>query len=471
VINSQDKLPAAGGLATAGFESSPIKAPAAQPLASANRPASSGPAPAARTEERLAPPPAASLSHALQRGFDLILRFFTSLRLTVACLVLALVLVFFGTMAQDPIGLYLSQDNFFHSFFVPAAPMWAAIKKALEMVHIYLRPSTVADVLYGSRVPVFPGGYLIGGVLLINLVASHFKRFALTRSKAGIWLVHAGLILMLLGQFGTDRLSRESTLHLREGQSLNYSETEREAELAVIDTTDPQADTVVAIPQGRLSTGKTLRPPDLPFTLRIKQFFPNSSVTDRAADATAPPAADQGFGPRVTVQDLPRVTAMDQRDVPSALVELLTPQGSLGTWLVSEHIDRPQTFTWNNRNYELALRPRRFYEPYSIQLLKFQHDIYPGTDIPKNFSSRVRLERPDTGEKREVLIYMNNPLRYAGQTYYQLSYDEDNHGTVLQVVHNPSWLTPYFSCVLVGAGLLVQFATHLLGFTRKRRKA
>jgi hypothetical protein len=33
---------------------------------------------------------------------------------------------------------------------------------------------------------------------------------------------------------------------------------------------------------------------------------------------------------------------------------------------------------------------------------------------------------------------------------------------------NPSWLTPYFSCVLVGVGLVVQFIQHLLGFAKKR---
>jgi hypothetical protein len=218
-------------------------------------------------------------------------------------------------------------------------------------------------------------------------------------------------------------------------------------------------------------SSKAIRHSDLPFTLRIKDFFPNSSVSDRAADATDAPAANQGIGTRATVKDLPRVTEMDKRDVPSAVVEVVTPQASLGTWLVSEYINKPQTFTWNNRTYQLVMRPRRHYKPYSLQLLKFQHDIYAGTDIPKNFSSRVVLDRPDTGEKREVLIYMNSPLRYAGETYYQASYDEDNHGTILQVVHNPSWLTPYFSCILVGAGLLVQFAMHLVGFTRKRRTA
>jgi hypothetical protein len=135
---------------------------------------------------------------------------------------------------------------------------------------------------------------------------------------------------------------------------------------------------------------------------------------------------------------------------------------------VSAYLNEPLAFTHNGRRYEMELRLMRFYKPYSLHLVEFRHDKYPGTDIPKNFSSRVRLTRPDRGESREVLIFMNNPLRYAGETYYQASFDTDNQGTVLQVVRNPSWLTPYFACVLVGIGLLVQFTQHLLEFARKR---
>lgn len=384
----------------------------------------------------------------LDQFLDRLIKVFTSLRLTVVCLALGLLLVFFGTLAQVDLGLYKAQNEFFRSFLIYWGPKGASWK-----------------------VPIFPGGYLIGGVLLINLFASQFKRFVFTPSKIGLWMVHVGLILLLLGQLLTDLLSRESTLHLREGEARNYSETEREAELAVSDVTDPATDKVVAITQGVLTRQQSIRPGDLPFTVQVKQFFANSTVEERAASAAQPPAATQGIGPRATVKELPRVTEMDRRDVPSAVVEIVTPQGSLGTWLVSEFIEQPQSFTLDNRTYELALRPRRHYKPYSIQLLKFQHDVYPGTDVPKNFSSRVLLQRPGTGEKREVLIYMNSPLRYAGETYYQSGFDPDNHGTILQVVHNPSWLTPYLSCVLVGLGLVVQFATHLLGFTRKRRAA
>ena len=294
-MKSQDKLPSGAGVATAA---APVRlnrgSSSAAKLADRSRtlPLPIPSSARARETGALRPPP--PIARGLDRALNILIRFFTSLRLTVVCLALALVLVFFGTMAQDPLGLYLAQEKFFRSFFVSAAPMWAAIKKALEMLHIYLRPSTAADVLYGSRLPVFPGGYLIGGVLLINLMASHFKRFAFKASKAGIWMVHAGLILLLLGQLGTDLLSRESTLHLREGEAKNYSETEREAELAVIDTTDAQADKVVAIPQGKLMSSKSIRHAELPFTLRIKEFFPNSSVSDRAADATGAPPANPG---------------------------------------------------------------------------------------------------------------------------------------------------------------------------------
>jgi hypothetical protein len=384
----------------------------------------------------------------LDSFLDRLINFFTSLRLTVVCLALALVLVFWGTLAQVDLGLYKAQNEFFRSFIIYWGPKGAS-----------------------WRIPVFPGGYLVGGVLVLNLVASQLRRLTFTASKIGLWMVHVGLILLLLGQLLTDLLSRESTLHLRDGESRNYSETEREAELAIIDSSDPGADKVVAIPQGVLASEKSISPGDLPFTVRVKQFFGNSLVANRAADAAQPPAATQGIGPRATVQPLPHVTEMDKRDVPSAVVEIETPQGSLGSWLVSEYIEQPQSFTCNNRTYQLAMRPRRLYKPYSIQLLKFQHDVYPGTEIPKNFSSRILLQHPQTGEKREVLIYMNNPLRYAGETFYQSGFDPDNKGTILQVVHNPSWLTPYFSCVLVGVGLVVQFATHLFGFTFKRRTA
>ena len=114
------------------------------------------------------------------------------------------------------------------------------------------------------------------------------------------------------------------------------------------------------------------------------------------------------------------------------------------------------------------LRPKRFYKPFAIELIQFRHDRYAGTDIAKNFSSRIRLIDPSKHEDRESLIFMNNPLRYRGFTFYQAGFDNNDATTILQVAQNPSWLVPYISCGLIVAGMLLQFGMHLVSFVKRR---
>lgn len=391
-----------------------------------------------------------------------------SLRLTLVLLFLSLILVFLGTMAQEPLGLYLAQGRFFQSAFVDAASMVAAIKKTLQMLHIYLPPATAAEVLAAPYVPVFPGGYLLGSLLVINLTAAHISRFKFSWKKSGIVLVHAGLILLLVGQLCTDLVANESSMRLTEGQTSQYSESDRRTELTIIETSAPDRDRVVAIPDSRLATGASFSIPEIPFTLKVNRHYANSVITNRA-DVPSAPAATAGFGVRFAPVELPRVTAMNQVDVPSLFLEIQTPEGPLETYLVSEHINRPQVVTYKDKTYEIGLRRRRFYKDFSLTLLDFRHDKYPGTEMARNYSSEVRLRNPKTGEDRQVLIYMNNPLRYQGLTFYQASFDpRDERVTILQVVRNPAWLTPYFACVVVGVGLAVQFGIHLVGFVRRK---
>lgn len=63
---------------------------------------------------------------------------------------------------------------------------------------------------------------------------------------------------------------------------------------------------------------------------------------------------------------------------------------------------------------------------------------------------------------------MNQPLRYAGKTFYQASFGKGDTLSVLQVVKNPGWLLPYISCVLVALGLILHFAVSLGRALRKR---
>ncbi|HVU23686.1 MAG TPA: cytochrome c biogenesis protein ResB [Opitutus sp.] len=373
--------------------------------------------------------------------------FLVSLQLTVVLLALSLVLIFAATLDQVNLGVWAVQAKYFRSFFV----FWHA-----------------GDVM----IPIFPGGYLIGGLLFFNLVAAHVYRFKFSWRKSGIWLTHAGLILLLAGEFFSGILQQEYQMGLVPGESKNFAESYRKNELAVIDTTDPQFDDVVAIPEKFLEHKAEIQQPRLPFRVVPRLYYPNAVLSLRSgATSDLPQLATKGVGPQLVVTPVPVTYKEDERNWPAAFVELIGPDGSLGTWLVSAQLAASQTFECAGHSFRLGLRWTRAYEPFSLTLLKVQHDVYPGTDIPKNFSSRVRINTPDHRGDREVLIYMNNPLRYSGLTFYQYQMNSENDTSVLQVVHNPSWLLPYISCALIVLGLLVQFAIHLTGFARKRRAA
>ena len=109
-------------------------------------------------------------------------KFFTSLRLTVVLLAFGIVLVFIGTIAQADEGLYNAQTRYFRQWLVVGVNM------------------------FGKRIPLaLPGGYLIGTLLLVNLLAAHIQRFQWTWKKLGIHLTHAGVMLLLVGQLTTHR--------------------------------------------------------------------------------------------------------------------------------------------------------------------------------------------------------------------------------------------------------------------------
>jgi hypothetical protein len=394
-------------------------------------------------------------------------RFFSSLRLTIVCLGLALVLVFAGTLAQVRLGLYVVQAEFFRSFLIywtPQGSHW--------------------------RIPVFPGGWLIGLVLLVNLLAAHIQRFHFSRRKIGLWLVHAGLIVLLAGFFLTDIFQIESQMRIEVGETKNYAEDSRRNELVVLDVTSPDHDDVVSIPQSVLEQGGEIHPAGLPFALRVKHYLANS-VPAGPMSGGEKLKAGNGIGQRLLFSAASLAGRMDDENKPAALIEVVAGKEAIGDWTVSTwltkrpwsealqgefgelfgaRIDGPQGFKYGGHNYEIALRPVRYYKPYTITLREFKHDVYAGTDIPSNFSSRIHLNDPARGEDRDVLIRMNSPLRYGGEAYYQASFEPGDKVTILQVVRNPAAATPYVACALIALGLVAQFLTHLFGFARKRAR-
>ena len=378
-------------------------------------------------------------------------RFFVSLRLTVVLLAFSIILVFIATIDQVHLGIWAVQREYFQSFVA----FWRIpIGDSFKLV-----------------VPL-PGGYLVGGLLFINLIAGYLYRFKLTWKKSGIFVSHFGLVLLLVGELVSGLWQEDFQMRLDEGQTSNFSESPRFNELAIIDTTDPKFDDVTAIPEALIERGAPIQHPQLPFRIVPRTYYPNSQLQMRNQMSNPPPAlATQGMGTDIAVTSIPITSKPDEVNVPAAAIELVGTQGSLGTWLVSTVLGGEQTFTHEGHTWKLVFRPQRFYKNFSLTLQKFSHDRYAGTDIPKNFSSRIRLKTDDGKTDREALIYMNNPLRFASLTFYQAGFQNNDRTTVLQVVRNPGRALPYIACILMAFGLVVQFGFSLKSFIDKRNKA
>jgi hypothetical protein len=381
-----------------------------------------------------------------------------SLRLTVVLFALSFVLVFCGTLAQVDNGIKTVVDNYFHSWLA-----WIPFQIFVPRTRLV------------SGGTWFPGGWIVGGGLLINLLAAHAIRFRFTWKRAGIIMLHAGIVLMLVGEFVTAKLGVEARMSIDEGASANYVEDTRHFELAVIDPSDPAGDLVVSVPASLLQTGARVRDDRLPFDIEVTQFVKNSdlekkpSAADRATDGYAK------FFRAVERRETAGTDTQQKIDAPAAYITIRRKGGdeTLGRYLVSAWFSNkgapPQSVDVGDKSYGIDLRFRREYLPYSMRLLEFRFDRWPGTNIPKNYSSEVRLHDPEHGPDRDVLIRMNQPLRYQGQTFYQSSFDEDTEkSTVLQVVHNPAAWIPYVSCLMVFAGMAFHFGLHLIGFLGRR---
>ena len=378
---------------------------------------------------------------------DKLAKFFkpiASLKLTIICLACALVLITVGTLDQVNIGIFEAQNRYFKSFFL-----------------YFPLPGT------DLKIPWFFGGYTIGGILLINLIAAHVARFKFTWKKAGIVVLHSGLILLLIGQLLTSLFQVESQMRLDQGEARNYSESFYHDELAIIDSSASDSDQVISIPDSKLRKGNRVNLPLDSLEVALGDYYPNSALIN----PSQLPSSDYPhlkLGPMAVAVPVAKTYKQDERNMPAASVSVFQNGKSVGAWNLAGGFPRPITFQAGGKSYQIVLRPKRYYKPFFVRLDEFRHDRYAGTDIAKNFSSRVRLIDQNKHQDRESLIFMNHPLRYAGLTFYQAGFDNNDHTTILQVVKNPSWLIPYVSCALMALGMIVQFGMHLTSFVRRR---
>ena len=306
--------------------------------------------------------------------------------------------------------------------------------------------------------------------------------------QGGNVLLHLGVGLLMVGQFVFGDRQLEQRLSLIEGESSNTLVNLDKVELTFIEN-EADEDTVVGIPGSRLMAAQRdeskLSHPLLPVDVRVLEYFGNSKLVDTDADNLA----TTGMGKEVQAKQTRKSGGVDSEvNLAAAYVELLDKESgkSLGTHLVSQSIsdreillpgqqavDRFDEVTVGDSTYNLGLRYHREVKPYWVQLKDVRRENYSGTDTPRDYTSEIRIFDPATGEDRHERVWMNNPLRFRGETFFQSSYTALPTGkelTGLQVVQNSGWMIPYVACSITALGMLVHFLTTLARFTNRRER-
>ena len=411
-----------------------------------------------------------------------LLQALASLRFTAILFVLTLIIVFFGTLAQKRDSLNTVLDEYFYCWLA-----WVDLNLISDFTQVFLKGVR----LYGTdedpgrlRIP-FPGGFTIGWVMVVNLVAAHIVRFKLTWKRAGIWVLHAGVIVLLGGEFIRANYAIEDQMRLSEGQSANYLYSLDKSELVFLRPAGSGSDEVVSLPGQMIENAVGALPishPELPFDVEVVQYMKNTSDPARPISGPVPVKfgeknlATAGLGLAVRLNAEKEISSIkgDRKiNLPGCYVTLREKSNgkAIGTYLFGTAIDDLQP-VGPDGEWRAAFRLKRTYLPYSIQAIKVERINWPNTDKPKEFKSTVRLENPTTQESREVLIEMNRPLRYEGRTYYQSTMDTGGPAnlTGFQVVQNPGSHIPYVACTLITLGMAFHFLLKLIDFLNRRAR-
>ncbi len=360
-----------------------------------------------------------------------------SLKITVVCLILLLVLTAWGTIYQASYGLYAAQTRFFHSWYF----------------------------LVGAFFP-FPGAQLVMWVLFVNLLASMIFRVKYSITNAGNILTHGGLLFLLAGSFVTYRYATESYLPLQEGEVANVSLDRRTWELAVwIEPVEGLEKKVTALEIGADQLGAELDFREFGFIARLDKYYKNSDA--------APGPAEMGWienseGIGSLISRKPYSDPED--DFPGAMLTILGASGPDRNTLLYGGQENPNTFSVAGKTVQILLRRKRHPLPLALKLIDVRREDYSGTGIARSYESDVDIQ--GAGLERRTRIYMNHPLRHGDYTFFQSSYSKGRNGketSVFAVVENGGRWIPYVSSLVIFSGMVLHFVIMMFG-TRNRTR-
>lgn len=374
------------------------------------------------------------------KKLDKVIQFLASFRLASILLLLLMALTWFGTLEQVDHGLYNTIQKYF---------TW---KNFIVLPDITIN---------GKLLPIpLPGAYWVSALLFFNMLLGGVIKMKKTPKKAGIFISHLGILLLLLGGFVTHHFSKRGNMALYEGETADYAQSYHDHSIEISELNEAgEVINVSVIPHSILqkvrksgATAQAITHSTLPFSFEISHYLKNCRprrVGPVAAGGT--PSVD-GYALFET-----ELNKADEANLNGCYVKTSTGED----FLLFSGAFAPYILKHEGTNYSIALRKAIWKMPFEVHLKDFNVEFFP-TGKPKKFESYVT--RTENSLNEEVKIYMNHPMRHNGFTFFQASWGPQEGGlnqrlySVFEVVKNPADQWPFYSIVVTSFGLIGHFA-------------
>ncbi len=390
----------------------------------------------------------------------LVYRLFTSYGLATVVLVFMTLITLLGTLYQVDNGLFAAKQKYFFSY--------AVIQPLSENFNI-----------------VLPGGKLLMILLFINMTLGAIVKVKKRMRGFGLLVSHFGMLMLLLGGFVTHEMATDGNMVLYPGMKSNRVQSYREWQLEILpvseDNKAEKAWIISAAAMESIGEGeeKNFPLPELPFDAVVSNY----STHAQPIPATAPMAA-QAKGKEIDGFKLFAMDEIEDGNMPGCYIEFKAKEGDEKVdailWAYSSGFgpgDKPMPFLFEigGKKFAAQLVRKSWTVPFEIRLDEFIFERHPGVSMARNYESRVtRIEKDQPDKALE--IKMNEPMRYAGYTFFQESFGPqgakpgDRMFSQFAVANNPADQWPLYALIITGAGLAFHFVVKLFEFIERATK-
>lgn len=383
--------------------------------------------------------------------------FLSGFHLATVTFVLLLILTWLATLEQIDSGLYPTLRKYFS---------WES-------------PWLIPEI-NGRKIPfIFPGGYYVCAVLLLNMILGGIIRIRKGWRQAGNLISHFGIVFMLIGGGLAFHFSERGNMQISEGKSSNVAEDYHEYVVEIAKIKNGEVGKIHVV-RGRwltdlkAGTSRIFDFKSIPFAVEISGYLVNSAPENLQIN---PPKRQERAVDGYYLEEK-KNSVEAERNIAGCYARIVSKDGKKSEpfilWGAQNH---PFTVSIGEEKFTISMRKRLWPMPFTVELDKFTAEFHAGTSRPEKFASQIR--RIENGQEAKVTIEMNEPMRYEGFTFFQASYGPpearpgDKMYSVFEVVKNPADKWPEYSLYAVAFGMLVTFLTKLfehLGAASRKRK-